>query len=207
MTFGQNVLDTLADPNIVYLLLMAGLLGLYFEFAHPGVYFPGVAGAICLLLALASFQILPVTLSGLLLMLLGVGMLISEAFVTSYGVMGIGGVIALAVRIAAANRHLENGPHSPAQHCLRRGGLAFRHHPFDRILRRAGARTGRYNRSRKDSSAKWLRCAKSSRLILRARFSCTAKSGARAAMRCFHRGPTRAITSVSGLEVRVQRIA
>jgi len=95
MTFGQNVLDTLADPNIVYLLLMAGLLGLYFEFAHPGVYLPGVAGAICLLLALASFQVLPVTLSGLLLMLLGVGMLVSEAFVASYGVMGIGGVIAL----------------------------------------------------------------------------------------------------------------
>jgi membrane-bound serine protease (ClpP class) len=95
MTFGQLVLDTLADPNIVYLLMMAGLLGLYFEFAHPGVYFPGVVGAICLLLALASFQVLPVTLSGLLLMLLGVGMLISEGFVTSYGVMGIGGVIAL----------------------------------------------------------------------------------------------------------------
>ena len=95
MTFGQLVLDTLADPNIVYLLMMAGLLGLYFEFAHPGVYLPGVAGAICLLLALASFQVLPVTLSGLLLMLLGVGMLISEAFVASYGVMGIGGVIAL----------------------------------------------------------------------------------------------------------------
>jgi membrane-bound serine protease (ClpP class) len=97
MTFGQSVLDTLADPNIVYLLLMAGLLGLYFEFAHPGVYFPGVVGAICLLLALASFQVLPVTLSGLLLMLLGVGMLISEAFVASYGVMGIGGVIALLI--------------------------------------------------------------------------------------------------------------
>jgi membrane-bound serine protease (ClpP class) len=97
MTLGQSVLDTLADPNIVYLLLMAGLLGLYFEFAHPGVYLPGVAGSICLLLALASFQVLPVTLTGLLLMLLGVGMLISETFVASYGVMGIGGVIALLI--------------------------------------------------------------------------------------------------------------
>jgi membrane-bound serine protease (ClpP class) len=97
MTFGQSVLDTIADPNIVYLLLMAGLLGLYFEFAHPGVYFPGVAGAICLLLALASFQVLPVTLSGLLLIFLGVGMLIAEAFVTSYGILGIGGVIALTM--------------------------------------------------------------------------------------------------------------
>ena len=97
MTFGQSVLDTIADPNIVYLLLMAGLLGLYFEFAHPGVYFPGVVGAICLLLALASFQVLPVTLSGLLLIFLGVGMLIAEAFVTSYGILGIGGVIALTM--------------------------------------------------------------------------------------------------------------
>jgi membrane-bound serine protease (ClpP class) len=97
MTFGQTVFDILADPNIVYLLMIGGLLGLYFEFAHPGVYFPGVVGAICLLLALASFQVLPVTLSGLLLMLLGVGMLISEAFVKSYGVMGIGGVVALMI--------------------------------------------------------------------------------------------------------------
>jgi membrane-bound serine protease (ClpP class) len=97
MTFGQVVLNTLADPNIVYMLLMAGMLGLYFEFAHPGVYFPGVAGAICLLVALASFQIIPVSLSGLLLIFIGVGMLIAEAFVTSYGILGIGGVIALMV--------------------------------------------------------------------------------------------------------------
>ena len=62
MTPGQQLLNALADPNIVYLLLMAGLIGLYFEFAHPGVFFPGVAGAICLLLALASFQVLPVNL-------------------------------------------------------------------------------------------------------------------------------------------------
>ncbi len=97
MTFGQLVLDTLADPNIVYLLMMAGLLGLYFEFAHPGVYFPGVVGAICLLLALASFQVLPVNLTGLLLIFLGVGLLISEAFVASYGILGLGGVTAFII--------------------------------------------------------------------------------------------------------------
>jgi membrane-bound serine protease (ClpP class) len=97
MTFGQLVLNTLSDPNIVYLLLMGGLLGLYFEFAHPGVYFPGVAGSICLLLALASFQVLPVSISGLLLIFIGVGMLIAEAFVTSYGILGLGGVIALVL--------------------------------------------------------------------------------------------------------------
>jgi membrane-bound serine protease (ClpP class) len=97
MTFGQRLLDTLADPNLMYLLLMAGVLGLYFEFAHPGVFFPGVVGAICLLLALASFEVLPVNLAALLLVLLGVMMLASEAFVTSYGVMGLGGVVALVI--------------------------------------------------------------------------------------------------------------
>lgn len=95
MTLGQRILNLLSDPNIVYLLLMAGLIGLYFEFAHPGAIFPGVAGAICLLLALASFQVLPVNVSGLLLILLGVAMLIAEAFVTSYGILGLGGVVAL----------------------------------------------------------------------------------------------------------------
>ena len=149
MTFGQNVLDTLADPNIVYLLLMAGLLGLYFEFAHPGVYLPGVAGAICLLLALASFQVLPVTLSGLLLMLLGVGMLISEAFVASYGVMGIGGVIALLFGSLLLIDTSKTNLDGPAQHHLWSGGLALRHHPFDRILRRARARTRRDHRQRR----------------------------------------------------------
>jgi membrane-bound serine protease (ClpP class) len=76
---------------------MAGLIGLYFEFAHPGVIFPGVAGAICLLLALASFQVLPVNLTGLLLIFLGVGLLISEAFVASYGILGLGGVTAFII--------------------------------------------------------------------------------------------------------------
>ncbi|HUA35263.1 MAG TPA: nodulation protein NfeD [Candidatus Binataceae bacterium] len=94
MTFGQQILNTLSDPNIVYLLLMAGLIGLYFEFAHPGVIFPGVAGAICLLLALASFEVLPVNVTGLLLIFLGVGLLIAEAWVTSYGILGLGGVTA-----------------------------------------------------------------------------------------------------------------
>ncbi|HEY6395636.1 MAG TPA: nodulation protein NfeD, partial [Candidatus Binataceae bacterium] len=97
MTAGQKLLNVLSDPNIVYLLLMAGVVGLYFEFAHPGVFLPGVAGAICLLLALTSFQVLPVNLSGLLLLLLGVIMLVAEAFVTSYGILGIGGVAAFVI--------------------------------------------------------------------------------------------------------------
>ena len=97
MTLGQSVLNLLADPNIVYLLMIAGVIGLYFEFAHPGAYLPGVAGAICLLIALASFQLIPINLAGLLLMVLGMGMLLAELFVTSYGVLGIGGVIAFVI--------------------------------------------------------------------------------------------------------------
>lgn len=97
MRLGESVLNQLADPNIMYLLMVAGMLGLYFEFAHPGVYLPGVAGTICLLLALASFQVIPINLAGLLLLVFGVALLISELFVTSYGVLGMGGVIAFVL--------------------------------------------------------------------------------------------------------------
>lgn len=97
MSLKQKVLNTLADPNIAYLLMMAGLLGLYMEFSHPGVIFPGVAGAICLLLALASFQLLPLNYTGLALIALGIGLLVAEMFVPSFGVLGVGGIIALAI--------------------------------------------------------------------------------------------------------------
>lgn len=97
MTLGQGVLDRLADPNIMYLLMIAGVIGLYFEFSHPGAYLPGVAGAICLLLALTSFQLLPINLAGLMLIALGMALLVAELFVTSYGVLGIGGVIAFVI--------------------------------------------------------------------------------------------------------------
>lgn len=97
MTWGQRVLATLADPNLVYLLLMGGIVGLYFEFAHPGVYLPGVLGAICLLLAFASFQLLPINVSGVLLLLFGVALLGSEAFFTSHGILGIIGLIAFVL--------------------------------------------------------------------------------------------------------------
>jgi membrane-bound serine protease (ClpP class) len=97
MSTAQGLLNLLSDPNVVYLLLMGGMIGLYFEFAHPGVFLPGVVGAICLLLALASFQVLPINLSGLLLVLLGIGLLISEGFITSHGVLGMGGVVAFVI--------------------------------------------------------------------------------------------------------------
>jgi membrane-bound serine protease (ClpP class) len=97
MGLKQKVINILADPNIAYLLLMAGILGLYMEFSHPGVIFPGVAGGICLLLGLTSLQVLPFNYAGLLLILLGLALLIGEAFLPSFGVLGIGGAISLAL--------------------------------------------------------------------------------------------------------------
>jgi membrane-bound serine protease (ClpP class) len=96
MRLKQRVLNVLSDPNIAYLLMMAGIIGLYFEFSHPGTIFPGVAGAICLLLALATFQILPINYTGLILILLGVVLLAAELFVPS-GILGAGGVVAFVL--------------------------------------------------------------------------------------------------------------
>jgi membrane-bound serine protease (ClpP class) len=97
MTLRQRVLRLVTDPNIAYLLMMAGLLGLYFEFSNPGTVFPGVAGAICLLLALLAGQVLPINSTGVLLVLVGMGFLIAELFLPSFGVLGVGGIIALTL--------------------------------------------------------------------------------------------------------------
>jgi membrane-bound serine protease (ClpP class) len=97
MSVRQRILNTIAHPNIAYLLMMAGLLGLYMEFSHPGTIFPGVTGAICLLLAFAALQLLPINYTGLVLMLLGVGLLVGEAFFPSFGVLGVGGIVSLAL--------------------------------------------------------------------------------------------------------------
>jgi len=97
MTLRQRVLRLVTDPNIAYLLMMAGLLGLYFEFSNPGTVFPGVAGAICLLLALLAGQVLPINSTGILLVLLGMAFLVAELFLPSFGVLGIGGIIALTL--------------------------------------------------------------------------------------------------------------
>jgi membrane-bound serine protease (ClpP class) len=96
MGLKQKIINILSDPNIAYLLLMAGILGLYMEFSHPGVIFPGVAGIIALLLAFTSFQILPINYAGLVFIILGISLLIGEAFLPSFGVLGIGGAISLA---------------------------------------------------------------------------------------------------------------
>lgn len=95
--FREKILTIIADPSIAYFLLMIGLLGLYFEFSHPGAIIPGVVGGIALLLAFFAFQILPINIVGLLLILLGIGLFVAEAKVQGFGILGIGGGVALFI--------------------------------------------------------------------------------------------------------------
>ena len=89
-----KLLATITNPNIAYMLMLAGIYGLMFEGYNPGAIVPGVVGAICLLLALFAFQILPVNYAGLALILLGVILIIAEALVPSFGTLGFGGIAA-----------------------------------------------------------------------------------------------------------------
>jgi membrane-bound serine protease (ClpP class) len=90
-------LGILTNPNVAYILMLAGIFGLGLEFFNPGTFLPGVTGAICLLLALYAFQLLPVNYAGLGLVVLGVALMVSEAFVTSFGALGFGGVAAFVI--------------------------------------------------------------------------------------------------------------
>lgn len=95
MRLVTRVLDILAHPNIAVLLFLAGLLGLYVEFNQPGMVLPGAVGLVCLILALISFQILPFSWVGVLLILLGIGLFVAEVFVTSYGLLFAAGIACL----------------------------------------------------------------------------------------------------------------
>jgi membrane-bound serine protease (ClpP class) len=97
MSFRQRFLITISNPNFAYILLMLGLLGLYFEFANPGAILPGVLGGISLLLAIFAFQILPINYVGLLLILLAVACFILEVKVHSYGLLSVGGIAAMVI--------------------------------------------------------------------------------------------------------------
>lgn len=95
--FRDRFLALISDPNIAYLLMMAGMLGIFFELSNPGAILPGVIGGICLILAFYAFQSLPVNWAGLLLLLFGVVLLIAEVKVVSHGVLAVGGVVAMLI--------------------------------------------------------------------------------------------------------------
>jgi membrane-bound serine protease (ClpP class) len=97
MSFRQRFLLTIANPNLAYILLMIGLLGLYMEFSHPGAILPGVLGGISLLLAIFAFQILPINYVGLGLILLAAILFILEVKVQSFGMLAVGGIAAMII--------------------------------------------------------------------------------------------------------------
>ena len=90
----NQILATIAHPMVAYVLLLVGIYGLFFELSNPGAALPGVLGGICLLLALFAFQVLSVNYAGLALLLLGLAFMIAEAFLPSFGALGLGGIAA-----------------------------------------------------------------------------------------------------------------
>lgn len=92
-----KLLATLTNPNVAYLLMLIGVYGLLLEGYNPGAVLPGVVGAIALLLALYAFQVLAVNYAGLGLMILGVALIVAEAFAPSFGSLGLGGVVAFVI--------------------------------------------------------------------------------------------------------------
>lgn len=89
-----SFLNIITDPNVAYMLLILGIWGIFFEFAHPGFLLPGVTGIIAIVVALYAFQLLPINYAGLGLILIGIAFISAEAFLPSYGALGIGGIIA-----------------------------------------------------------------------------------------------------------------
>lgn len=92
-----ELLAIISNPNVAYILMLIGIYGLIYEFSNPGAVLPGTVGAVSLLLALYAFQLLPVNYAGIALILLGLGLIMAEAFVPSFGALGIGGVAAFII--------------------------------------------------------------------------------------------------------------
>jgi membrane-bound serine protease (ClpP class) len=92
-----RLLGVITNPSVAYILVLLGIYAVLYEFSNPGLVLPGVVGAICVLLAMYAFQLLPVNYAGLALILLGIAFMVAEAFVPAFGSLGIGGVIAFVI--------------------------------------------------------------------------------------------------------------
>jgi membrane-bound serine protease (ClpP class) len=92
-----KLLGVITNPAVAYIMIIVGIYALIFEFMNPGLVLPGVVGAICLLLALYAFHLLPVNYAGLALILLGIAFMIAEAFLPAFGSLGVGGLIAFVI--------------------------------------------------------------------------------------------------------------
>jgi len=92
-----RVLSVITNPSIAYLMILVGIYALIFEFTNPGLILPGVVGAICILIAMYAFQLLPVNYAGLALLLLGIAFMVAEVWVTAHGALAVGGLVAFVV--------------------------------------------------------------------------------------------------------------
>ncbi len=95
--FRDRFLNVITDPNVAYVLMMLGMLGLFFELSNPGAVLPGVIGGISLILAFFAFQSLPINYAGLLLILFGIVLLVAEIKIVSHGILAIGGIVSMAL--------------------------------------------------------------------------------------------------------------
>ncbi len=93
----EKILSILANPNVAYLLMSLGGLGIFFEFAHPGMIFPGVGGTVCLILAFMAFQTLPVNYAGVLLITVSLVLFLAELFTPVFGLLTLGGIITMVL--------------------------------------------------------------------------------------------------------------
>ncbi len=97
MTAKQKFIDIISTPDIAFLLLSLGSLGLLLEFYNPGLIFPGVAGVVCLLMGFVSFQVLPFNYAGIALLAVGIALFIAEVYVTGFGLFVLGGLVSFAL--------------------------------------------------------------------------------------------------------------